>query len=209
MNEKEKQSRAKLIDVATQLFAEKGLDGTTTRDIANMAGINISLISYYFQGKEGLYKEVFIEFARRAELTVEQAIQKLNADGFDRKSYIDFTKKLISGMLKMKLENPHISTLLQREVLSGLPYAKEVYEQNFKSLGQKIISVFQAAQKKGIMRPDINPHVHFLTLGQSTDMYLAVSKCPLSVLEECYRIPEQLDEYIDQLYKVFIEGTMT
>ena len=51
-------SREKLLEVAVHLFAQKGLDGVSTRDLAREAGLNISLISYYFGGKEGLYRAV-------------------------------------------------------------------------------------------------------------------------------------------------------
>ena len=42
----------KIVDVATELFAQKGYGATSTRDICNAAGVNISSISYNFGGKE-------------------------------------------------------------------------------------------------------------------------------------------------------------
>lgn len=54
-------SRAKLVAVATPLFAEKGFNGVSVREIASVADINVSMISYYFGGKEGLYSAVLNE----------------------------------------------------------------------------------------------------------------------------------------------------
>lgn len=48
----------KIIDVATKLFAKNGFEGASTREICKQADVNISLISYYFGGKEGLYKKI-------------------------------------------------------------------------------------------------------------------------------------------------------
>lgn len=45
-----------LIRAAKRLFASQGFDGTTVRDIADAAKTNLSLVSYYFKGKEGLYR---------------------------------------------------------------------------------------------------------------------------------------------------------
>jgi AcrR family transcriptional regulator len=42
-----------------KLFAEKGFDATSTRDIAKSAGVNVSMISYYFGSKEKLFEEIF------------------------------------------------------------------------------------------------------------------------------------------------------
>lgn len=47
--------RAQLIEVAMQLFASQGFDGTTTRAIAEAAGVNEALIFRHFPTKEDLY----------------------------------------------------------------------------------------------------------------------------------------------------------
>ncbi|HVB02268.1 MAG TPA: TetR family transcriptional regulator [Chitinophagaceae bacterium] len=46
--------KEKILDVAEQLFSEKGFEGTSIRDIAQMADVNIAMISYYFGSKEKL-----------------------------------------------------------------------------------------------------------------------------------------------------------
>lgn len=55
--EKKKQnlSKRKLINSAIVLFASKGFESTSTREICSHAGVNLSLIPYYFGNKEGLY----------------------------------------------------------------------------------------------------------------------------------------------------------
>jgi AcrR family transcriptional regulator len=52
-------SREKLIVSAERLFADRGFDGVSVRDIANAAGVNSALVGYYFRGKEGLLSEVY------------------------------------------------------------------------------------------------------------------------------------------------------
>src|SRR3954447_5278458 len=48
-------SRHKLIEAAIAEFGRKGLEGTSTRDIARRAGVNIAGIVYHFGGKDQLY----------------------------------------------------------------------------------------------------------------------------------------------------------
>lgn len=55
------ESRERLLHIALQLFAEKGFEKTSTREIAAAAGANIGAISYYFGDKAGLYRAVFFE----------------------------------------------------------------------------------------------------------------------------------------------------
>ena len=53
-----KNTEQKIIEVATKLFAKDGFDGASTREICKQAGVNISLISYYFGGKKELYEKI-------------------------------------------------------------------------------------------------------------------------------------------------------
>jgi AcrR family transcriptional regulator len=51
-------TRARILDAAKAEFGAKGFAGTRVSDIADRAGVNKQLISYYFGGKEGLYTEL-------------------------------------------------------------------------------------------------------------------------------------------------------
>ncbi|MHA4811940.1 TetR/AcrR family transcriptional regulator [Flavitalea flava] len=53
--------REQILLVAEELFGEKGFEGTSVRDIAQKAGVNLAMISYYFGSKEKLL-ESMIEF---------------------------------------------------------------------------------------------------------------------------------------------------
>ena len=55
------QSRERLLRVGLALFAQKGFEKTSTREIAEAAQTNIAAISYYFGDKAGLYRAVFFE----------------------------------------------------------------------------------------------------------------------------------------------------
>jgi len=52
------ESRQQLLDVALQLFAQKGYAGTTVREIVAAAGTTVPSLYYYFGNKEGLYMEL-------------------------------------------------------------------------------------------------------------------------------------------------------
>jgi AcrR family transcriptional regulator len=48
-----------IIETAEKLFADKGFKGTSVRDIAEEAGINVAMISYYFGSKVKLMEAIF------------------------------------------------------------------------------------------------------------------------------------------------------
>lgn len=61
-------ARARLLEAGLQCFSAHGLDGVTIREIARAARQNSAAITYYFGGKEGLYRAVLdavMHFFRR------------------------------------------------------------------------------------------------------------------------------------------------
>jgi len=54
-------ARSRLVMSALQVFSEKGFEGASTREICEMAEVNISAIRYYFGDKAGLYRAAFTE----------------------------------------------------------------------------------------------------------------------------------------------------
>jgi TetR/AcrR family transcriptional regulator, regulator of cefoperazone and chloramphenicol sensitivity len=50
-------TQQRLIEAAGQVFAAKGYEGATVRDICQQAGVNIAAVNYYFRDKERLYIE--------------------------------------------------------------------------------------------------------------------------------------------------------
>ncbi len=59
MTQKEKQTEDKIVDAAKDVFLEKGMEGARMQEIADKAGINKSLLHYYFRSKEKLFDFVF------------------------------------------------------------------------------------------------------------------------------------------------------
>ena len=64
-----------IINTAEKLFAVTGFDGTSVRDIAQEAGVNVAMISYYFGSKEKLMEAVFEERTNNIRLKVENLLQ--------------------------------------------------------------------------------------------------------------------------------------
>lgn len=56
-------TRRRLIETAIEVFAAHGYEGTSTRLLAERAGVNLPAIQYHFGSKEGLYRAVVGYFA--------------------------------------------------------------------------------------------------------------------------------------------------
>ena len=56
--------KQEILDVAMRVFAEKGYETTTMKDIAKEAGVVAGLCYHYFQNKHALYQEALTQYAR-------------------------------------------------------------------------------------------------------------------------------------------------
>lgn len=79
MNEKQ----LEIIKYAQELFITKGYDGTSIRDIAKVADVNIAMISYYFGSKEKLLETVF-------KLNLDNFLVNMKANDFFKAGYSAF-----------------------------------------------------------------------------------------------------------------------
>lgn len=70
-------TRLKLMETARELFIAKGVDRVGVREIATKAGVNLSLMNYYFQSKENLLEQIFENSIKEDGHKIRQI---LNAD---------------------------------------------------------------------------------------------------------------------------------
>jgi AcrR family transcriptional regulator len=57
-------TRERIVEAAGEIFAERGFDGTTVRDICQAASANVAAVNYYFGDKQRLYVEAVVRAHR-------------------------------------------------------------------------------------------------------------------------------------------------
>jgi len=93
-NEKQKQ----IISTAERLFSTKGYDGTSVRDIADEAGVNIAMISYYFGSKEKLMEALFEQRTTNIKVKVESLLSDDKTTPFEKVEMLaeDFITRIMN-----------------------------------------------------------------------------------------------------------------
>jgi len=132
-----KNTEQKIIDAATELFLEKGVDRTSVREIATKAGINLALMNYYFRSKENLFDAIFSMLVKKntrplvkildSELPLEEKIVKYV------ETYIDILSEnplLVSFVMAIvHRSKDRITEMASISSLYSTPkFAQEIYE---------------------------------------------------------------------------------
>jgi AcrR family transcriptional regulator len=138
-----------ILEVAETLFAEKGFDGTSIRNIAKEAKINIAMVSYYFGSKEKLLESLILY--RTSDLKIQ--LDNLIVEDLEP---IEKINKLIELYINRINCNKGIYRILHFEFTSkkgdsNLQAFSELKKGNLKSLESIIIE----GQTKGIFRKDV------------------------------------------------------
>jgi AcrR family transcriptional regulator len=97
------ESRARLLEAAGQLFADRGFDGVSVRQVARRAKVNAAAVNYHFGGKGGLYHAVLKKLIEDTEPMFGPMIVTLRsgvaAARGDRTSLAALAALLVRGLL--------------------------------------------------------------------------------------------------------------
>lgn len=70
-------TKDRIIESAVELFNQKGFSGTSVREIAKTANVNVAHISYYFNGKGGLMEHLVSRFYEGYLRILEKGYERL------------------------------------------------------------------------------------------------------------------------------------
>lgn len=201
-------ARERLLDAGLKLFAEKGLDGVSVREIAKAANLNVSLVSYYFGGKEGLYEALLEGHAQRLRREWAEFYTQFQQREPSKDKFVQAIRWLVTGMVEMRASQPEISILMQRERLNGLLYARRTHEELMSTVAEQILGLLGEAQKRGWVRPDVNLAGYFICLSESVFGSFSVADAKMRLAKDTYRLPKEKNAFIDLVVGIFTQGVL-
>ncbi len=180
-----------IIDTAITLFAKKGFEGTSIRDLAAAAGVNVAMINYYFGSKEKLF-ESLLEY--KASYT-RDVLGELEKD--KTLSCIEKIDRLIEMQVNKLFSNRHFHkvlhhelTLNQREDL-GIAIV-HIFSENVKI----VMSIIEAGMKKKEFKK-VDPALTVASLyGTINQIVLSKRMCCMLLQKE-----QGFDPYSDEKFK--------
>jgi TetR/AcrR family transcriptional regulator len=128
---KKDQTQELIKETAKNLFFVKGKFDATTQEIADEAGVNRTLINYYFRSRDKLIQIIFDE-AQRVEQEKSKIIQ--NSD----LPFKEKISKFIESSLSTSLQYPYLETYIVSQINKGTCQQREIEEDVLKDLYKDI-----------------------------------------------------------------------
>lgn len=143
-------TRAALLAAAERIFAERGLAGARTEEIAGAAGVNKALLHYYFETKEKLHRAVLENLLERFAASVREPL----GDRRDpRAALLGYVERHFAFLRA----HPNYPRLFQRQLMSGGPYLRVLVGRYLRPLYGTLARTLRAGIRRGQFRPvDVN-----------------------------------------------------
>ena len=193
-------TQQKLLDAAIEAFSEGGFRGTSTRDIADRAGVHHPLITYHFKNKDQLWRSAADRIFREFNISLVKAMAEIpetrpraRAETFIR-TYVRYAHNQPALHKFILQESSHPSARLDWLV-----------ETHLKPLFDIVVKSLSELQELGIA-PAGDPAILFNMIRVSAGGLLALSEEIKGTSNIDFGSDDNLDELADMVIRCFLPG---
>lgn len=189
-----------ILDAAVRLFSVHGYDGASMRRIAEEAGVSKANIYHHFASKQALYFAIMRRSAEELTALLENLAE--GKGSFERRLQV-----FASAHLEHLFDNQARVRLVLREAFSGdEEKSRAVVEQMVGGLVNRMIAIFEAGQRAGLLRRDLDPGLcaHLL---MGADLFYFQAHGLLQQIPEA-AFARQPDRYSKQMIDVLLHGML-
>jgi TetR/AcrR family transcriptional regulator len=185
--------RVALLAVATPLFAEKGFNGVSVREIAGFAGVNVSMISYYFGGKEGLYGAVLTE--QFAVLSRVAEIAQMDTDPLNK------FELYVRATVARYRRNPFLLRFYTSELTNPTPCFTTIVKPAIQGVVKILQEFFTDGLSHHQFREGLDPTDTALALAGMINFYFLLEPATGELVDHSPERDEQLIRHIMDIFK--------
>jgi TetR/AcrR family transcriptional regulator len=196
-------TQQKLLDAAIEAFSENGFKGTSTREIAERAGVHHPLITYHFKNKDKLWRaaadRVFRDFRRALAASLDQHRAE---DPKERMA------SLIRAYVRYAKSQPALHKVMVQEASYPNPRLDWLIETHLKPFFGATFELIEELQELGVA-PQGDPRLLFNMIRLSSGGLLALGNELKASSGIDVEDDATLDAIADMIIKVFLPGETT
>ena len=177
---KDENSKERILKTAIKLFAQKGYSGTSVREIAKIAGVNVAMISYYWGGKKELYQEIIDNMIEHQTKYATSSLDfAINPEDLSKEDQIELAFRTIDKAIDFFYSDSSYELLTfmmhgqkEKEIFGNLPlfkYGMKIFAALFnkKTIDREVILTL-ASIITLINSPRLMPNFSIMLMNQRT-----------------------------------------
>ena len=195
-------TQQKLLDAAISAFSENGFKGTSTRDIAERAGVHHPLITYHFSNKDRLWRSA-VKYVFNDFILELQRAQETHAN--------DCPKERFAAMIRIYVnyaaKNPALHKIVLQESSHNSDRLEWLSENFLNPLTDAASRYLAELQEKGVA-PQGDPLILYNMTRVSSGTLIALALELKNTSGIDFDSPEKLDELAEMIVRVFLPGNV-
>jgi AcrR family transcriptional regulator len=200
VDERDRETRDRLIESATRLFAERGFTKVTVREICKAAHANVAAVNYHFGGKTGLYQEI-VQSAIRTMHATTQEIQKTGEGRPPEEQLRIFVRIFLSRVVQAR--DGWIHRFMAHELNDPTPaldlVVKQVIKPRMAYLGSVIASLLDCRTT--------DPRVELCVMSVQSQCLVLLNDKIANRIQQVQITPKRLDQIADHIATFSLAGT--
>lgn len=128
------QRRQQIVKVAAELFSQKGFNGTTTKEIADSAGVSEAIIFRHFPNKQALYSAIIDYKTRQTSRRMQEHLK----EAASRKDDSAFFGSLAFDLLEIHTKDPTLTRLLMFSGLEGHELSEMFFQSSVREVRDSV-----------------------------------------------------------------------
>jgi len=193
-------TRQRLIDAAAKLFADKGFQNVTVREICKASNANVAAVNYHFGDKAGLYRAV-VTFAIQIMLETNELSQRAG-DGLSPEEQLRGFVRVFVSRLTGEGPNAWIHRLMAREMERPTDVLDQVMQQVLKPRIEYLCGVIGAIMQ---LAP-ADPRVFRCVTSLQVQCLVAARPMPKPIAKALGTGPFDLDAMINHIVDFSLGG---
>ena len=195
------ETQKKLLDAALEAFSENGFKGTSTRDIADRAGVHHPLITYHFKNKEELWRAAANRVFSKFSASLLQAREA--ADGQKPRERM---ASMIRAYVHYAAKNPALHKLMLQESSRESSRLDWLVQTHLRPLSEAVVKELESLQENEIV-PQGDPALLFNLIRVTSGGILALATEIKATSGIDFDESENVDALAEMIIRIFLPGT--
>lgn len=193
------ETKQRLLDAALAVFARRGYDGASTREIAQQAGVALAALPYHFKTKDALW--------RAAADSIFARLRRAFADGplgADDRDTATRLRLVLREFVLFCSRHPELHHFMLREGNTPGPRLTWLVNTHIRPMFEAVGPLFAAAQAQRLLPAGGTALLHYMLIGAATMPYAVAAEFQLATGDDPHD-PTSVDAHINALVDLFLE----
>ncbi len=194
--------RERILEAALSLFATRGFDGTTTKDIATACGLGMSVILYHFESKERLWREAMRSLF--AKVGIRPALEAATLKDLDIVSQL---RVRLRSFAHLSAVYPQLGGVIMLEGIAGGPRLEWLAQVLLKPNYASWTDLVERGVRAGLLKP-FDPLQIVVALHAAAATYFNLAPLVSHLTGKAPLDPRTIEQQADLVIDVLLDGLL-